>query len=310
MKKIILDCDPGHDDMLAMILALSRSEDLKVLGITTVAGNQTGEKTYTNALKVLNLIGRQDVPVSRGFDRPLVREQVIAPQIHGVSGLDGAQLPEPKGLETKKHAVDFIIDTILGENEKIYLVPTGPLTNVAVALLKEPKIKEKLEKIVLMGGAARDSNFTPAAEFNIYADPEAARIVFESGVPIVMVGLDVTNRALISYEDIDALEKLNGKVSRVIAPLLRFFANTNKEWFGINGAPVHDALAVSYLIDPRILSLKDCHVDIETKGEFTYGQTVADLYDVTKKSKNAQVALDLNLEKFKKLVIDAIRSFD
>jgi len=161
-----------------------------------------------------------------------------------------------------------------------------------------------------MGGAARDSNFTPAAEFNIYADPEAARIVFESGVPIVMVGLDVTNRALISYEDIDALEKLNGKVSRVIAPLLRFFANTNKEWFGINGAPVHDALAVSYLIDPSILSLKDCHVDIETKGEFTYGQTVADLYGVTKKPKNAQVALDLNLEKFKKLVIDAIRSFD
>ncbi len=310
MKKIIIDCDPGHDDMLAMILALSRSEDLKVLGITTVAGNQTGEKTYTNALKVLNLIGRQDVPVSRGFDKPLVREQVIAPQIHGVSGLDGAQLPEPKGLETKKHAVDFIIDTILRENEKIYLVPTGPLTNIAVALLKEPKIKEKLEKIVLMGGAARDSNFTPAAEFNIYADPEAARIVFESGVPIVMVGLDVTNHALISYEDIDALEKLNGKVSRVIAPLLRFFANTNKEWFGINGAPVHDALAVSYLIDPSILSLKDCHVDIETKGEFTYGQTVADLYDVTKKSKNAQVALDLNLEKFKKLVIDAIRSFD
>lgn len=310
MKKIIIDCDPGHDDMLAMILALSRSEDLKVLGITTVAGNQTGEKTYTNALKVLNLIGRQDVPVSRGFDKPLVREQVIAPQIHGVSGLDGAQLPEPKGLETKKHAVDFIIDTILRENEKIYLVPTGPLTNIAVALLKEPKIKEKLEKIVLMGGAARDSNFTPAAEFNIYADPEAARIVFESGVPIVMVGLDVTNHALISYEDIDALEKLNGKVSRVIAPLLRFFANTNKEWFGINGAPVHDALAVSYLIDPSILSLKDCHVDIETKGEFTYGQTVADLYGVTKKPKNAQVALDLNLEKFKKLVIDAIRSFD
>ena len=151
MKKIIIDCDPGHDDMLAMILALSRSEDLKVLGITTVAGNQTGEKTYTNALKVLNLIGRQDVPVSRGFDKPLVREQVIAPQIHGVSGLDGAQLPEPKGLETKKHAVDFIIDTILRENEKIYLVPTGPLTNIAVALLKEPKIKEKLEKIKQLG---------------------------------------------------------------------------------------------------------------------------------------------------------------
>lgn len=309
MKKIILDCDPGHDDMLAIILALA-SKEIEVLGITTVAGNQTGEKTYTNALRVLNLIGRTDVKVSRGFDKPIFRALVTAPQIHGVSGLDGANLPEPFGNETHKHAVDFIIETIMNSNEKIYLVPTGPLTNIAVALIKEPKIKERVEKIVLMGGAFHDSNFTPGAEFNIYVDPEAAKIVFESGIPIVMVGLDVTNRALLTFEDIDYIESLGGRVSRVIAPLLRFFGKANNEFFGFDGAPIHDALAVSYLIDPSILTVKHLHVDIETKGEFTSGQTVVDYYNVTKKEPNAYVALDLDLPKFKKLMIDAIKYFD
>ena len=309
MKKIILDCDPGHDDMLAIILALS-SKDLDVLGITTVAGNQTGEKTYINALRVLNLIGRTDVKVSRGFDKPILRELVTAPQIHGVSGLDGANLPEPKGNETHKHAVDFIIETIMSSPEKVYLVPTGPLTNVAVSLIKEPCLKDHIEKIVLMGGAFHDSNFTPGAEFNIYVDPEAAKLVFESGIPIVMVGLDVTNRALITFEDIDYIESLGGKVSSVIAPLLRFFGKANNEFFGFDGAPIHDALAVSYLIDPTVLILKHLHVDIETKGEFTSGQTVVDYYNVTKKEPNAYVALDLDLPKFKKLIIDAIKYFD
>ncbi|MEF3245366.1 MAG: nucleoside hydrolase [Caldisericaceae bacterium] len=309
MKKIILDCDPGHDDMLAIILALA-SKEIEVLGITTVAGNQTGEKTYINALRVLNLIGRKDVPVSRGFDKPILRELVTAPKIHGVSGLDGANLPEPLGLKTGKHAVDFIIETLLQSKEKIYLVPTGPLTNIAVSILKEPTIKDKIEKIVLMGGAVHDSNFTPGAEFNIYVDPEAAKIVFESGLPIVMVGLDVTNRALLTFEDIDYLESLHGKVSSVIAPLLRFFANANKEFFGFNGAPIHDALAVSHLIDESILSLRYLHVDVETTGEFTRGQTVTDIYGITKKQPNAYVALDLDLEKFKHLMIDAIKFFD
>jgi len=309
MKKIILDCDPGHDDMLAIILALS-SNDLDVLGITTVAGNQTGEKTYVNALRVLNLIGRSDVKVSRGFDKPILRELVTAPQIHGVSGLDGANLPEPKGNETHKHAVDFIIETVMSSPEKVYLVPTGPLTNVAVSLIKEPRLKDHIEKIVLMGGAFHDSNFTPGAEFNIYVDPEAAKLVFESGIPIVMVGLDVTNRALLTFEDIDYIESLGGKVSSVIAPLLRFFGKANNEFFGFDGAPIHDALAVSYLIDPTVLILKHLHVDIETKGEFTSGQTVVDYYNVTKKEPNAYVALDLDLPKFKKLIIDAIKYFD
>jgi len=309
MKKILLDCDPGHDDMMAIMLALSKPE-LKVLGITTVAGNQTGEKTFRNALRVLTLIGRKDIPVAKGFDKPILRDLVIAPNIHGVSGLDGAALPEPQVEPIKMHAVDFIVETLEKETEKVYLVPTGPLTNIAVTLVKAPRIKEKIKGIVLMGGAAFDSNITPASEFNIFVDPEAAKIVFESGIPITMVGLDVTNKAVLSFEDIDSLERLNGKVSDVIAPLLRFFANANKEIYGINGAPLHDALAVAYLIDESVLKTKCLHVDIETKGEFTRGETVVDVYGITKKELNANVALDLNLSRFKELIFKSIEKLN
>lgn len=305
MKKIILDCDPGHDDMIAIMLAYV-SNEVELLGITTVAGNQTGDKTFENALKVLTLIGAKNIKVARGFDKPILRDLTIAPKIHGVSGLDGADLPTPKIKPLEIHAIDFIIETILNSEEKIYLVPTGPLTNIAISLIKKPKIKEKIEKIVLMGGAIYDSNITPASEFNIYVDPEAAKIVFESGVPIVMVGLDVTNKALFTFEDIEKIEKMDGKVSKIVAGLLKFFANANKEFFGFNGAPLHDALTVSYLIDESILTLKEFHVDIETLGEFTRGRTVVDVYNVTKKRKNAFVAVDLDIKKFKSMIFDML----
>ena len=309
MKKVLLDCDPGHDDMMAIMLAVF-SKELDVLGVTTVAGNQIGEKTFLNALKTLTLIEEKNVPVARGFDRPLFRDLVVAPEIHGVSGLDGADLPEPEVEPLNMHAVDFIIETVMKSKEDVYLIPTGPLTNIAVALLKEPEIKKKIERIVLMGGAVFDSNITPASEFNIFVDPEAARIVFESGVNITMVGLDVTNKALLSFDDIEEIGKMNGRVSRIISPLLKFFASTNKEVFGINGAPLHDALAVSYVIDPSILETKYLRVDIETRGEFTRGETVVDVYRVTGKSPNADVAFDLELKKFKGLIFDTIRYFD
>lgn len=309
-RKIIIDCDPGHDDMMAIILALANPNKLDVLGITTVAGNQTGDKTFRNALRVLSLIDRTDIPVARGFDKPLFRTLVTAPEIHGVSGLDGTALPEPKSQGLKKHASDFIVETIANSKGKVTLVPTGPLTNVAAALMKAPYIREKLERIVLMGGAVFDSNITPAAEFNIFVDPEAAKVVFESGVPITMVGLDVTNRALLSFEDIEMLRKKNRKVSKILAPLLNFFANTNKSMFGFEGAPLHDALAVAYLIDRRVLKTELFHVDIETKGEFTSGRTVVDIYGVTQKKPNAEVALQLNLPMFKKLMLEAISFFD
>ncbi|MCX8095357.1 MAG: nucleoside hydrolase [Caldisericia bacterium] len=309
MKKIILDCDPGHDDMIAIMLASTRNE-IELLGITTVAGNQTGDKTFENALKTLTLINRKDIKVARGFDKPILRDLVTAPKIHGISGLDGANLPIPQVEPLKIHAVDFIINTILNSNEKIYLVPTGPLTNIAISLIKEPKIKEKIEKIVLMGGAIFDSNITPSAEFNIYVDPEAAKIVFNSGIPLVMVGLDVTNKALLTFEDIDKIEKMNGKVSRVVGPLLKFFANANKEFFGFNGAPIHDALTVAYLVDESVLTLKDYYVDIETQGELTRGRTVVDTYGVLKKKPNVSVAVNLDINKFKKMIFEMIEKLD
>ncbi len=309
MKKILMDCDPGHDDMVAIMLAAA-SDEIDLLGITTVAGNQIGEKTFRNALRILTLINRKDIPVARGFDGPLVRKLVVAPEIHGVSGLDGADLPEPAVKPLKVHAVDFIIETLRKSSGGIYLVPTGPLTNVAVALLKAPDIKEKIERIVLMGGAVFDSNTTPAAEFNIYVDPEAAKIVFESGVPITMVGLDVTDKAIFNFDDIEKLRQFNGKVSRVVAPLLKFFGNANKEIYGFNGAPLHDALAVSVLINPDVVKTRFLHVDIETKGEFTRGETVADVYGITGKAPNADVALELNLPLFNEIVFSHIKKLD
>jgi len=307
--KILIDCDPGHDDMMAIMLACASAE-LQVLGVTTVAGNQTGEKTWRNARRILTLIGRTDIPAARGADRPLLREPTVAPEIHGVSGLDGADLPEPGLRGLAEHAVDFLIRVIMGSREPVTLVPTGPLTNVALALLKEPALAQKVERIVLMGGAVYDSNITPAAEFNIYVDPEAAKIVFERGAPIVMVGLDVTNKARLSFADIDELGSWNGRVSRVVAPLLRFFARANHEIFGFDGAPLHDALAVAHLLKPEVIRTRRMNVAIETAGEHTRGRTVADVYGVTRRPPNAEVALEVNQPLFKEMLFRAIRTLD
>jgi len=308
MKKVILDCDPGHDDAIAIMLACASSE-LEILGITTVAGNQTGEKTFTNALKILTLIG-EDLPVARGFDKPLFQELVTAPEIHGETGLDGADLPAPSVKPCEVHAVNFIVETLLSADDLVYLVPTGPLTNIAGALLLAPGVKEKIKRIVLMGGGVLESNKTPAAEFNIYVDPEAAKIVFESGIPITMVGLDATNKALFSLEDIEALSRLSGKVSTVAARLLTFYAEQLEKFSGVRGAYLHDPLTVAAVIDPAVLDTRFLHVDIETKGEFTRGATVVDLYGVTGKKPNAEVSFGLDLSKFKGLVFDAIKRLD
>lgn len=309
MKKVILDCDPGHDDAIAIMLACA-SEELEVLGITTVAGNQTGEKTLKNALKILTLI-KEDLPVAGGFDKPLLRELVTAPEIHGETGLDGAELPDPEVKPLKLHAVEFIIKTLIDAKDQIYLIATGPLTNIAVALMLMPKeAKTKIKRIVLMGGGVHDSNVTPAAEFNIYVDPEAAKIVFASGVPITMVGLDVTNKAVFTDEDIAALAKMGGRVSKVTAQLLRYYSEKVKKAVRVDGAPLHDPLAVAGVIAPDILETTLVHVDIETQGELTRGATVVDLRGVTSKKPNAEVALGLEVEKFKELVFEAIKKLD
>jgi inosine-uridine nucleoside N-ribohydrolase len=308
-RKILIDCDPGHDDMVAIMLALA-SPELELLGVSTVAGNQTGDKTFRNALRTLTLVGRKDIPVARGAQRPLLRELTVAPEIHGVSGLDGADLPEPGFAGDSRHAVDFLIQTIMGSREPVTLVPTGPLTNVALALLKEPGLARAVQRIVLMGGAVHDSNISPAAEFNIFVDPEAAKVVFGCGAPIVMVGLDVTNKAQLSFADIDEMESWKGKVSRVVAPLLRFFANTNKEVFGFPGAPVHDALTVAHLVRPEVITTKRMNVEIETAGELTRGRTVADVYGISGRKPNVDVALEVNQPLFKEMIFRAIRRLD
>jgi inosine-uridine nucleoside N-ribohydrolase len=206
--------------------------------------------------------------------------------------------------------VDFLIRTVMASREPVTLVPTGPLTNLALALRKAPELARRLERIVLMGGAVRDSNVTPAAEFNIYVDPEAARIVFESGAPIVMVGLDVTNRARLSFADIDELASWNGKVSRVLAPLLRFFARANREVFGFDGAPLHDALAVAHLLRPEVIRTRAMNVVVETSGEYTRGRTVADVYGVSGRPANAEVAEEVDVPLFRELLFRAIRVLD
>jgi pyrimidine-specific ribonucleoside hydrolase len=307
--KILIDCDPGHDDMMAIMLACA-SPELELLGVSTVAGNQTGEKTYRNALRTLTLIGRTDIPVARGADKPLLRPLTVAPEIHGVSGLDGADLPEPAFRGLAEHASDFLIRNIMESRDPVTLVPTGPLTNVALALLKEPELARRVQRIVLMGGAVRESNITPAAEFNIYVDPEAARIVFGCGAPLVMVGLDVTNRARLSFQDIEELASWQGRVSRVVAPLLRFFAQTNREVFGFDGAPLHDALAVAHLVRPEVIKTRKMNVEIETAGELTRGRTVADVYGISKCKPNAEVALEVDLPLFKEMLFQAIRKLD
>jgi len=309
MTPILLDCDPGHDDMMAIMLA-SVHPEIDLLGITTVAGNQTGPKTYENACKILTLIGETELPLVRGADKPLFRELVVAPNIHGSSGLDGAQLPESEVEGLPFHAADFIIEMVMGSEKPVTLVPTGPLTNIAMALMKEPKLAEKVERICFMGGAVYDSNITPAAEFNIYVDPEAARIVLESGIPLTMIGLDVTNKALITFPQIRDMISWGGKASSIVGPLMKFFADANDKAFGIQGAPIHDALAVAAVIDPSLIETLHLSVEVETVSDLTRGQTLADLYGVTGKEPNTDVALKVNVDRFISLMSDAIRQLD
>ncbi|WP_142414007.1 pyrimidine-specific ribonucleoside hydrolase RihA [Hathewaya massiliensis] len=310
MKKIpvIIDCDPGHDDAIALMLALG-SEKIEVKAVTTSAGNQTPDKTLNNALRVLTFLGIDNIEVAQGAKKPLMRDLIIAPEVHGESGLDGPELPNPGFKESSRSAVEVIADVLRNSEEKVTLIPTGPLTNIAIFLLTYPELKEKIERISLMGGAADGGNWTPAAEFNILVDPEAADVVFKSGVPITMCGLDVTHKAQVYDEDIEKFRGLSNATGKLVAELLDFFAIFHKdERFGFKGAPLHDPCAVAYIIDPSIIKTKKCHVDIETNGEFTLGATVVDYNDVLKKEKNVDVAFDIDREKFIQMIYDSVKN--
>lgn len=304
---VIIDCDPGHDDAIALLLAFA-SEKLDVKAVTIVAGNQTQEKTLNNALKVLSFAG-VNVPVAKGDDKPLMRDLIIAPEVHGDSGLDGPELPESNLKACDMLAIELIAKVVRESDEKITLIPTGALTNIAKFLLCYPELKEKIERISLMGGACFGGNWTPAAEFNILVDPEAADIVFKSGIPITMSGLDVTHKALIYDEDIERIRNVGGKVAVMVAELLDFFAKFHV-CMGFKGSPLHDPCAVAWVIDPSILTTKKLHVDIETKGEHTLGATVVDYYDVLKKEKNVDVAFDIDRERFVDMLVEAVRYYN
>jgi inosine-uridine nucleoside N-ribohydrolase len=299
--KILLDCDPGHDDAIALLLALA-SPELELLGVTTVAGNQTLDKTTANAIRVLEFAGRAEIPVAAGADRPLVREQYVAAYVHGETGLDGPDLPPPQGAPLDRHAVDFLADKIR-ETGDVTLVPTGPLTNVALLLALHPDARP--QRIVLMGGAIAEGNVTPAAEFNIWADPEAAARVFASGIEVHMVGLDVTHRALFTPAHAG---RLAGRVGRMVAELLEFYGHFHKEVYDFDGSPIHDAVAVAHVIRDDLLRTEHLNTEIDVESELCRGRTVVDVWRRSGREPNSHVAVDIDADGFLELLIERLNS--
>ena len=305
---IILDCDPGHDDALAIVLALARPE-LRLLAITTVAGNAPLDRTTRNALRVLTLLGRSEVPVAAGADRPLVRDPWVPVEFHGDSGLDGADLPEPAVGPVDLTAVELTARLLRDAGEPVTLVATAPLTNVALLLRAAPEVHERIGAISLMGGSLGAGNTTAAAEFNIWADPEAAAIVFESGIPIRMSGLDVTHQALVLPADIARLEGLGTRPGRVFADLMRFFAIHHRDRYGWDGPPIHDAVAVAWLADPDLVAGRPSRIDVETAGVHSRGRTVADEEGLSGRPVNAEVGMSIDRERLIDMVVEAVGSF-
>jgi inosine-uridine nucleoside N-ribohydrolase len=303
---ILIDCDPGHDDAIALLLALA-SPELELLGVTTVSGNQTLEKTTVNALKVLELAGRADVDVAMGADRPLLRERFVAAYVHGESGLDGPDLPEPSREPVAAHAVDFLAERILGSDRPVTLIPLGPLTNVALFLARHPEAASELERIVLMGGAIAEGNVTPAAEFNIWADPEAAARVFESGIDVTMIGLDVTHKALVGAADVERL-RASGRIGGIVGELLDFYGEYHRVTYGWEGSPIHDAVAVAHVAQPGLVDTLRRHVAIETRSELCRGRTVVDLWRRTGEEPNVHVAVGIDAPAFVELLVERVAS--
>jgi inosine-uridine nucleoside N-ribohydrolase len=301
--RIVLDCDPGHDDAIALLLALA-SPEVDLVGVTTVHGNTSLQKTTRNALRVLELAGRGDVPVAAGAERPIAREPFVAEYVHGQSGLDGPSLPAPRTEPVGQDAVDFLAERI---GPDVVLVPTGPLTNVALLLDRHPDVRP--ERIVLMGGSIGLGNVTPAAEFNVWADPEAAHRVFACGLDVTMIGLDVTHKALLTPERAGRL-RLAGRVGEVVAELVDFYGVYHRDQYGWPGPPIHDAMALAHVIRPGLFETVWRHVAVDTESELCRGRTVVDLYGRTGRSPNADVAVDVEAEAFLDLLEERIASLD
>jgi pyrimidine-specific ribonucleoside hydrolase len=307
-RPVILDCDPGHDDALAILLACA-SPGLEVLGVTTVGGNAGLAATTRNALRVLTLLERTDIPVAAGADRPLVREPLVQPQFHGDSGLDGADLPQPAFDARAESAIELTASLVRASATPVTLVPTGPLTNIALFLRAFPDLAGRIGAISLMGGSLGVGNTTASAEFNIWQDPEAAAIVFGSGVPILMAGLDVTHQALVLPADIARLDGLGTRTGRIFADLMRFFAIHHRERYGWDGPPIHDAVAVAVLVAPWLIERRPIRIDVETGDGLTRGRTVGDEQGVGGLPVNAEASVHLDRAAFLDLVVDAVARF-
>lgn len=306
--KIILDCDPGHDDAVAIMLA-GKSPKIDLLGITVVAGNQTLENTQRNTLNVVQCLDL-DVPVYAGCGQPMIREKITAGDIHGDSGLDGPVFePLVKRLEAE-HAVHFIIRTLMAAEEPVTMVTTGPMTNLGMAIRLEPGIVEKIERVVLMGGAYTNGNVTPAAEFNIFADADAAYVCFTAGRPITMVGLDVTRKALCYPSIVARMAQVGNKASRLFVDLMGHFCKSQKEVFGWDGGPLHDPITIACLIDPSVLTLKPMHAEIDIRSSQSYGRTNCDFFNYQQKAPTADVGIDLDVEKFWNIIEEGLRLYD
>jgi purine nucleosidase len=305
-KPIIIDCDPGADDAIALFLALAFPEQLNVLGVTTVAGNVPLSLTQKNARCLCELAGRVDLPIYAGCPRPLLRPLITAEEVHGKTGLDGISLPAPQMPLQTTHAVDFLIETLSQAAEPITLATLGPLTNIAVALIKQPDICQRIEEIVMMGGAVTQGNITPSAEFNLYVDPHAAHVVATAGVPLTMIGLDVTHQAIATPERLSAMRAVNSPISAAVLGLLNHYGAHDMARYGFSGPPLHDPCVIAYLLEPALFTSRHAHLAIETCSELTMGRTVVDWEPLTNQPTNANVVETIKAEEFYQLLIHAI----
>jgi len=310
-RPIIIDCDPGQDDAICLLLAMSSPDELDILGVTTVAGNVPLALTERNARQVCDIAGRGDVSVYAGCSQPMVRDLVTAEHVHGSTGIDGIDVVEPERPRADKHAVDFIVDTLnAADKESITLVPTGPLTNIGQAITKDPSILEKVEQIVLMGGAMREGgNISPSAEFNILVDPHAADVVFRCGRPITVLGLDVTHQVLSTPERRDRIRAIDNDAARATVGMLDFYNRHDAMKYGINGAPLHDPCTVAWLLKPELFEGKLCNVSVETESELTMGHTAVDFWHVTDRPKNATWIHTADADGFYELLVERLSRF-
>ena len=308
---IIIDCDPGQDDAVALFLAMSSPDELEILGITTVAGNVPLTLTRRNARMMCDIAGRQDIRVFSGCDKPMVREAITAEYIHGNTGIDGVDVFEPNTPLQQQHAVDFIIETLLAADDaSITLVPTGPLSNIGTAIDKEPAILRHVKQIVVMGGAMREGgNRSPSAEFNILVDPQAAELVFNCGRPIVVMGLDVTHQVLSTRGRVDRIRALDNPVAQATAGMLSFFHRYDSKKYGSEGAPLHDPCTVAWLLEPGLFQTRQCNLSVETESELTMGHTAVDFWHVTDRPHNVHWAHAVDADGFYTLLTDRLSRF-